>query len=85
MERFCELKQKEVINVCDGCRLGYATDLEFDSCTGNIIALIIPCENGKMWSLFNSSSKEYYVPWNCIKKIGDDIVLIEGNTEEFLQ
>ena len=42
MERFCELKQKEVINVCDGCRLGYTTDLEFDSCTGNIIALIIP-------------------------------------------
>lgn len=34
MERFCELKQKEVINVCDGCRLGYVTDLELDVCTG---------------------------------------------------
>ena len=84
MERFCELKQKEVINVCDGCRLGYVTDLELDVCTGKIIALMIPAENGKMFQLF-SGRKEYYILRNCVKKIGDDIILIEANVEELLR
>lgn len=84
MERFCELKQKEVINVCDGCRLGYVSDLEFDKCNGKIIALIIPAENGKMWNIFGGGN-EYYIPWKCIKKIGDDIILIDANIEELLQ
>lgn len=84
MERFCELKQKEVINVCDGCRLGYVTDLELDVCTGKIIALMIPAENGKMFQLF-SGKQEYYILWKCVKKIGDDIILIEANVEELLR
>ncbi len=84
MERFCELKQKEVINVCDGCRLGYVTDLELDVCTGKIIALMIPAENGKMFQLF-SGRQEYYILWKCVKKIGDDIILIEANVEELLR
>ncbi len=84
MVRFCELKQKEVINVCDGCRLGYVTDLELDVCTGKIIALMIPAENGKMFQLF-SGRQEYYILWKCVKKIGDDIILIEANVEELLR
>ena len=85
MERFCELKQKEVINVCDGCRIGFLTYLEFDSCYGRILALIIPVENGKMWNIFGGGNKQYYIPWKCIKKIGDDIILIESSLEELLQ
>ena len=27
METFCDLKQKEVINVCDGFRFGYVNNL----------------------------------------------------------
>ncbi len=84
MERFCELKQKEVINVCDGCRLGYVTDLELDVRTGKIIALMIPAENGKMFNLF-SGRQEYYILWQCVKKIGDDIILIEAKIEELLR
>lgn len=83
-QRFCELKQKEVINVCDGCRLGYMTDLEFDVHTGKICTLILPAEGGKMWNLFGGG-REYCIPWKCIKKIGDDIILIDVHIEDILR
>ncbi|MFR1256586.1 MAG: PRC-barrel domain-containing protein [Eubacterium sp.] len=31
--RICDLKEKEVINVCDGRRLGFVEDVEFDLCS----------------------------------------------------
>ena len=40
--RLCELKQKQVINVCNGQCIGYIIDLEFDVCTGCVTAFIIP-------------------------------------------
>ena len=40
--RFCELQQKEVINVTDCKCLGNVGDLEFDECNGCIRALIVP-------------------------------------------
>lgn len=82
LERFTDLRQKEVINVCDGCRFGYVCDIEFDPCSGRIVTLIIP-EEGKFWGVF-CKEKEYRIPWNCIRKIGDDIILVEVNTEEIL-
>ena len=46
--RMSELKRKEVINVCDCRRLGFVGDMEFDPCTGQIKALIVP---GPGWCL----------------------------------
>ncbi len=40
--RICDLKEKEVINICDGERLGYVEDVEFDLCTGRVTHIIIP-------------------------------------------
>ena len=34
--RICDLREKEVINICDGERLGFVEDVEFDLCTGKI-------------------------------------------------
>lgn len=74
LERFCEFRQKEVINICDGNRLGMVCDLEFEA-SGKIVNMIVP-EEGKGWSLFGRC-REYRIPWKCIKKIGDDIILVE--------
>ena len=46
---FTELKNKEVINVCDGRRLGYVCDLETDVECGRIISSLMPSE-GKLLS-----------------------------------
>ena len=40
--RFSNLKCKEVVNVCDGCRLGYVADVTVDLKCGRILALIVP-------------------------------------------
>ena len=40
--RLATLKCKEVVNICDGCRLGYVCDVELDLISGRIIALLLP-------------------------------------------
>ena len=40
--RLCDLKKKEVINICDGQRIGCITDIEFELCNGCITHVIIP-------------------------------------------
>lgn len=77
MLTFCELKSKEVINVCDGARLGRICDIEIDECTGQVISLIIPGEN-RLFGLIRSD-EELVIPYSCIKKLGDDVILVEVN------
>ena len=80
--RLCELREKEVINTCDCKRLGYVVDLVFDSCTGQIEAIVVPGP-GKIWG-FLGTDCEYVIPFQCIKKIGPDIVLVEIREGKFL-
>ena len=80
MDSFCALKRKEVINVCDGMRLGNVSDLEFDRRTGRILRLTVsgePCYFG----IFGRCGK-IVVPWECIVKIGDDIVLVNVDKQD---
>ena len=81
-ERFSCLREKEVINICDGKRLGCTCDLEIDAATGKICTLIIPEECGK-WNFFGKE-RAYFVPWRCVKRIGDDIILVEVDREDIL-
>ena len=39
--RLCELREKEVINLCDGKRLGCIMDVEFDKGSGKIEKVIL--------------------------------------------
>ena len=73
--RMVEMRYKEVINICDGCRLGFVGDVEVLLPEGRVTALIVPgpC---RFFGLFGRG-EEFYVPWECIKQIGDDIVLID--------
>lgn len=73
--RLCEMKEKEVINICNCKCLGFVIDVDIDECTGCILALIIPgC--GKMWGLLGRGS-ELVIPWKQVVKIGPDIILVE--------
>ena len=40
--RMVELRCKEVINICDGCRLGYVGDVEVLLPEGRVAALVVP-------------------------------------------
>lgn len=73
--RIQNLRRKEVINICDGCRLGYAADVEIQIPEGKVVAIVVygPC---RFFGLFGRG-EEYYIPWECIQRIGDDIILID--------
>ena len=72
---FCELRRKEVINVCTGPRLGAICDVELDLECGRILALIVP-EHQSIFTF--KSPREYRIPWDCISKIGDDIIIVNA-------
>jgi YlmC/YmxH family sporulation protein len=80
--RLCDIRQKEVINICTCRSLGCVADIDIDECNGCIIAIIIPGP-GKICS-FLGRDTEYVIPWKCIKQIGDDIILVEIDEEEVL-
>lgn len=44
--RLSELKQKEVVNLCDGKRLGCICDVVIDECHGRIDCIIVPGQSG---------------------------------------
>lgn len=73
--RIWDLKQKEVINVKDCRRLGYVGDVDFDICTGCLLAIIVPGP-GCIWG-FLGREKEYIIPFCDICQIGDDVILVK--------
>jgi len=72
MHRAGDLRQKEVINVNDGNRLGFVCDVEVDICKGEIEAIVVP---GKMKLLNFSKKDDIVIPWCNIKVIGDVILV----------
>lgn len=81
--RLCELRRKEVINVCTCRRLGCVTDMIFDLCCGKIEAIIVPgpC---KICGILGYEA-EYIIPIECIRQVGDDIILVEIKEEKCLK
>ena len=75
MERLntCDLREKEVVNLCDGTRIGCPGDFEFDLCNGKITALIVPRPSG---FLGLSRANDLIIPWNKIECIGEDAILV---------
>ena len=81
--RFSELRCKEVINIPDGRRLGFVSDLEFDTESGRILCLLIPCPC-RFFGLFGGSGL-YVIPWACVRRIGDDLILVDVCMEQIRQ
>jgi len=74
-EKGLDFKHKEVINIKDAKRLGFVQDVTADLRTGVITSIIVP-GNNKRFSIF-SSDNEVVIPWEKIKCIGEEIILVE--------
>lgn len=79
--RLSELSGKEIVDVKKAERLGVLgqTDLEINESTGQIQALLIPSVK---WFGFRKQGGEIRVPWQHIKKIGTDMIIIDVHEEE---
>lgn len=71
-----ELKTKEVINISDGARLGYVSDVEINLTDGRLTGIIVPGAYRLMG--FLGKEDDIIIKWENIKKIGDDIIIIEN-------
>jgi YlmC/YmxH family sporulation protein len=74
--RLSEMSGKEIVDVKRAERLGILghTDLEINENTGEIRSLIIP---SLKWFGFKKEGSDIRVPWNHIKKIGTDMIIID--------
>lgn len=72
---FCELRAKEVVNICDGKRLGNIIDLTFSSRTGEVTGIVVPYGKGLFSILKNN--QDIFIPFSRIVKIGKDVILVE--------
>ncbi len=70
-----DFKHKEVINITDGKRLGYVQDVCANLETGTITHIIVPGSN-KIINFFTQNNN-IVIPWQKVKCIGDDIILVE--------
>jgi YlmC/YmxH family sporulation protein len=75
MAKTSELRAREIVNILDGKKLGYPTDLEIDPHTGRITALVVPGA-GRLLSFFGKT-EEIVIPWSKIIRIGQDVILVE--------
>ena len=78
--RVTELHCKEVICVTTGARLGFVSDLEIRIPEGEVTAIVVPgpC---RFFGVLGRND-DFVIPWNCIKRIGPDIILVDIKPDE---
>ena len=76
---FSELRQTDVLNICDGRRLGRPYDicLNEHAC---VEAIIVPEQCG-MLGMFKLDKEGLMIPWDRIRRIGDDVILVELDSD----
>ncbi|NLB28940.1 MAG: YlmC/YmxH family sporulation protein [Clostridiales bacterium] len=82
-QRITDLRCREVINIRTGYRLGYVYDVLFDIESGKISSLVVPAQ-AKFFGIFGRPN-DYIVPWECVKRVGDDIILIDTDEHHHQQ
>lgn len=79
---FSEFKEKEIINIKSGEKIGYVDDIVFDTDTERISSLIV-FGHFSFWRLFKRED-DIVIPWEDIEIIGEDAILI-SKTPEIIQ
>ena len=76
--RYNDLRRKEVISEIDGPRLGYVDDIIVDTTSSMVVAFVIFARIF-FFGIFGKT-EEYIIPWEKIKLIGEDTILIGCKT-----
>lgn len=79
---FSEIRRKDVINICDGKKLGKPIDLILNE-NACVEALVVPGAGNGFLGLFKQDKEGVVIPWNRVRRIGDDVILVEVDSERF--
>jgi len=74
--RLGDLCYKEVIDIGNGMRYGFVGDVEFDTESGNVRALVI-CGRIRFFGLLGREADRMF-PWSSVRHFGEDIILVDG-------
>jgi len=75
--KISDLRDLEIININDGRRMGPIKDIELDLEKGKIQALVMPgYTSGRIVGIFGRND-DLVVPWEKIKRIGVDVLLVD--------
>ncbi len=80
MVKISDLRAREIVNIVDGRRLGLIKDIDIDLGEGRITAIILPGTSGGRFLGLLGKEEEIVVPWDNIRKIGLDVILVEVNS-----
>lgn len=78
--RVTELHCKEVICVADGRRLGFVSDVQIRIPEGEVVAIVVPGPS-RLFGVLGGND-DFVIPWNCIKRIGPDIILVDAKPDD---
>ena len=78
---FSDLRQKDVINVCDGRRLGKPMDIVLNE-AACAEALVVPAGGGLL-NMIKQEREGCLIPWRRILRIGDDVILVDIGEENY--
>jgi len=73
--KISDLKTMRIVNLANGKILGKISDLIMDVDRGYVKAIVMPGDI--RWPAFWSSEKAVEVPWDKIKKIGQDVIIVD--------
>ena len=68
------MRNREVINVNDGRRLGSVCDVEIDTCSGKLASIII-YGKPKLFG-FLDREEDLVIPWEDIQVFGEETILV---------
>ena len=77
-----ELRDKQVVSVKDGSVLGYVSDVQLDIENGKLLSILLPGKNRGFG--FLGREDDIIVPWENIKVIGNDSILVEIDNISFV-
>lgn len=81
--RMCDMRDKEVINIKNGDRIGFISDIELNPQDARLTAIIV---YGKSRFFgFLGRDNDFIISWKDIKLIGADTVLVDFEEPKYMQ
>ena len=74
--RLLALQSKDVINVCDGNKVGYISDIEINWCTKCVEAIIVEKNSFLRIFCFFKEAPCVIIPVDLIVSFGGDVILV---------
>lgn len=83
LSRIGDLRNRDVINMRDGVRIGLLGDVELNTQTASLEAIVV-YGRPRFFGLFGHE-EDYVIPWRDIRMIGEDAVLVDFTPQKRIQ